>query len=1139
MAQQIASLYARIGADVSGLTKGLATAKDKLQGAGKAMMSVGAKLTMGVTTPIVGMGIAALKGAIDVESAFAGVIKTTDGLTDKYGELNDTGQDLKRGFQDLALSIPVDVADLMGIGELGGQLGISRENLLEFTETMAALGVSTNMTGEQAATALAQIANVMGTPQEEIERMGASIVALGNNFATTESDITNFATRIAGAGEIAGLTEADVFGMAAAFSSVGIQAEAGGTAVQKVLMKMNQAVVGNTGELIDNSDKIAKNQAKLNDLNASLAIAIQKQAEFGSKTKQSSRMAAQARIDKLTRQIEDQTEALALLNAEHGTMADAGAIEVFAKTAGMAAEDFAKLWGEDAGKAFAQFVTGLGAAGDDAMGILESLDLKDQRLLRAFLSLAGAGDLITRSMDMSNDAWAENTALTTEAGQRYKTTASKLAVLKNAVTDVAVSFGDLLLPFLQQFMDLLRLAIAFVGGLTDKQKKLVLVILGIAAAAGPVLTVLGGLATVIGALASPIGLVVAGIIALGAAFVKSQGGIGGAVAKLQALWAMVSEKVQPVLAALGEFWDGLWMQLQATFGPIMQNITDKIGALASDAKDFFTTEFGVIADWVQTNMPLIQSTISIVLYKIRSVWDTVWPYLSQTLSATWEIIKTVVSTATEAVLGIIKAVMLAINGDWAGAWEEIKGVAVTLLEGIGTVVQTNLDLILGFFGTNLAAVWETIKTWATNAYESFTTWIDDTATAIETFFTGLPARFVTWLDDAKTAILGRISEWRTAGGDLIRGLIDGVGDLAEALRRKLVETASAAWQALLAFFGISSPSTLTMEAGIAIMQGLAAGLDEGEADTLSAVARMAQNIAGAFADFAGIATINFSSPPDLTGLDAWLDSLVAVTDGVMERLVDIKEVWGRWVLKAAAETADSVGKVLGILKTAMDIPDIAPDFGARLTAYLDAVLIAIDPIMERLVDIKEVWGRWVLKAAAETADSVGKVLNVLSFGQIFADMASLETGGLSTFIDGVVDAMDMAADKLVPALESIKERFGDALASARDTGDIVGDIIHTIAQAVKDSEAALNLGGFDLGGIRALFTQWQQVTNLAAQRTAAGGGLVPAPATAATGGGSFTINLLVNGEQLGSYPVRMDEAAQTDIDLATLLTQVA
>lgn len=77
---------------------------------------------------------------------------------------------------------------------------------------------------------------------DEIDNVGATIVALGNNFATTERDIVSFSERIVGAGAIAGLTAPQVLALSTAFSSVGIEAEAGGTAVQKALIEINNAV---------------------------------------------------------------------------------------------------------------------------------------------------------------------------------------------------------------------------------------------------------------------------------------------------------------------------------------------------------------------------------------------------------------------------------------------------------------------------------------------------------------------------------------------------------------------------------------------------------------------------------------------------------------------------------------------------------------------------------------------------------------------------------------------------------------------------------------------------------------------------------------------------------------------------------
>ena len=175
------------------------------------------------------------KNAQEFEDTFAGVRKT----------VNDSEENLRKiewGLIDMSKKIPMSVKELWSIAEMWGQLGVATSDLLWFTDVIAKLSVSTNLTAEKAATDFARIANITQEPLQNVDRMGASVVALGNNFATTESEIVNFATNIAGAWEISGLTTDQIFAISAAFSSVGIEAEAGGTATQKVLLAINNAV---------------------------------------------------------------------------------------------------------------------------------------------------------------------------------------------------------------------------------------------------------------------------------------------------------------------------------------------------------------------------------------------------------------------------------------------------------------------------------------------------------------------------------------------------------------------------------------------------------------------------------------------------------------------------------------------------------------------------------------------------------------------------------------------------------------------------------------------------------------------------------------------------------------------------------
>ena len=195
-----------------------------------------------VGATVAGMGAAVLAVGSDFESAFAGVKKT----------VNATEQELeqfRQGILEMSKTIPLAATEIAGIAEAAGQLGIQNENLLAFTRTMADLGVATNMTSDEAATSLARFANIVGMSQDNFDRLGSTIVDLGNNLATTESEIVSMGMRLAGAGAQIGLSESQIMGMAGALSSVGIEAEAGGTAFSTLMTKMQLAVETGSGQL--------------------------------------------------------------------------------------------------------------------------------------------------------------------------------------------------------------------------------------------------------------------------------------------------------------------------------------------------------------------------------------------------------------------------------------------------------------------------------------------------------------------------------------------------------------------------------------------------------------------------------------------------------------------------------------------------------------------------------------------------------------------------------------------------------------------------------------------------------------------------------------------------------------------------
>jgi TP901 family phage tail tape measure protein len=215
-----------------------------LRSFGQQATQVGQSLTKALTIPILGLGAGAIKAASDFESSFAGVRKTVDATEPEFAKL-------AQGLRNMAKEVPANVNELNKVAEAAGQLGIRKDDILQFTRTMADLGVATNLTADEAATATAQFQNIFGAAGKDVDRFGATLVALGNAGASTEKDIIDMGLRIAGAGHQVGLTQAQVMAFASALSSVGINAEAGGSAISRVFLKINDAVAAGGSKLAE------------------------------------------------------------------------------------------------------------------------------------------------------------------------------------------------------------------------------------------------------------------------------------------------------------------------------------------------------------------------------------------------------------------------------------------------------------------------------------------------------------------------------------------------------------------------------------------------------------------------------------------------------------------------------------------------------------------------------------------------------------------------------------------------------------------------------------------------------------------------------------------------------------------------
>lgn len=436
--KQINSI-AREAAKASNTTVGFADAMTKAGpgidaawgGAKKAVMTTAAAMAAAGTAVGVVGGMAISAGS-DFESAFAGVRKTVDATEEQFAELEDR-------LRDMAKNKPQTAVELAEIAEAAGQLGIHTENIAEFTDVMADLKVATNL-GDEGASQFAKFANIVDMSQEKFANLGSTVVALGNNMATTEADIVEMGMRLAGAGKQVGMSEGDIMGFAAALSSVGIEAEAGGSAMSKMMVNMQLAV--ETG-----ADAWAEIDASMERTGHTREQAEHAVAEGG---KALNNFAASVGWN-----------AKQLKASVKEAQDSAGSLQDFADVANMTSEEFANAFKDNAAGALSAFISGLNDTerlGQSAIVTLDSMDIKEVRLRDTLLRAANASGLFSDALTLANNSFDENTALTKEAEQRYKTFESRLDMVKNRITDVGISLYQ---DFRDPLSDCLDIALDF------------------------------------------------------------------------------------------------------------------------------------------------------------------------------------------------------------------------------------------------------------------------------------------------------------------------------------------------------------------------------------------------------------------------------------------------------------------------------------------------------------------------------------------------------------------------------------------------------------------------------------------------------------------------------------------------------
>ena len=328
--------------------------------------------------------------------------------------------------------------------------------------------------------------------------------------------------------------------------------------------------------------------------------------------------------------------------------------------------------------------------------------LVGKNAMSGFLALmnAGQGDIDKLSSAIDNcDGSAEKMAMTMQDNL-----AGQLTILKSQLQELAISFGDILMPAIRSIVSNLQGFVDKLNGMDEGTKRTIVTIALLVASIGPLLVIIG---TAI----SKIGVAMQGFVKLANGISKLKIAIQGGTGVLGKLGAALGGISAPVLAVVAviavlvaafvHLWKtnegfrdaiiGTWNRIKDTISGFCQGIVDRLNALGFQFTD--------------------------IVDVLKTVWDGFCQVLAPIFEGVFNNIANILSTVTGVITGILDVFIGIFTGNWSQAWNGVKDIFSSIWNGISSfftnilnVIKGVADVVLGWFGTSWNEVWTNIKT---------------------------------------------------------------------------------------------------------------------------------------------------------------------------------------------------------------------------------------------------------------------------------------------------------------------------------------------------------------------------------------------------------------------------------------------
>ncbi len=465
--------------------------------------------------------------------------------------------------------------------------------------------------------------------------------------------------------------------------------------------------------------------------------------------------------------------------------------------------------------------------------------LVGKNAMSGFLALMNAGegdiDKLSKAIENCDGKAAEM------SGTMQDNLAGQLTILKSQLEELAISFGELLMPAIRQIVSWIQAFVDKLNSMDEGTKKVIMTIALVAAAIGPVLIVVGKVMSAVGTImtvipklagainaakgvitafnaacaANPYVLIIAAIVALVAAFIYLWNNCEEFRQFWIDLWNGIKEVAVAVWESLKQFFASAWEFIKTTAETVWNGIKNFFAGLWEGIKNIFQTVVDAIKLIITTYFNVYKTIITTVLNAIKTVFTTVWNAIKTVVMTVVTAISTFLTTAWNTIKTVVTTVLNAIRTAVTTIWSAIKTAITTAVN----VIKNNVTTSWNNIKNTVVSVGNAIKTAVTTVWNNVTSAVKN---AMSNVFDTVKNGF----SNVKNHITGLASQAFSWGKDLIMGIVNGIRSCIGAVGDAVSAVASKIKSYL--HFSVPDEGPLTdYESWMPdFMQGLANGIDK-------------------------------------------------------------------------------------------------------------------------------------------------------------------------------------------------------------------------------------------------------------------------------------------------------------------------